>query len=59
MNNESTAGQNDNTPLYARRVKAVSDAEKRNPMAFAGKLRAFSFRRMALPLSTPARNHNR
>ena len=29
MKNEKTAGQNDNTPLYARRVSAVSDAKKR------------------------------
>ena len=60
MKNEKTAGQNDNTPLYARRVNAVPMQKKtRNPTVYAGKLRAFSFRHMVLLFSPSACNYCR
>lgn len=38
MKNEKKAGQNDNTPLYARRVKAVSDAKKAKSHGICGQI---------------------
>ena len=57
--NKKTAGQNDNTPLYARRENAVPMQKTRNPTAYADKLRAFSFRRMVLLFSPSACNYCR
>ena len=38
MKNEKAAGQNDNTPLYERRVKAVSDAKKAKSHGICGQI---------------------
>lgn len=55
---ENSRSKREYTP-YARRVSAVSDAKKRDPMAFVGKLRAFSFEHMALLFSPSACNYCR
>ena len=38
MKNKKTAGQNDNTPLDARRVSAVSDAKKAKSHSICGQI---------------------
>lgn len=38
MKNEKTAGQNDNTPLYARRVNAVPMQKNAKPHGIFGQI---------------------
>ena len=60
--NEETAGQNNNAPLHARRVCAFQHKNVKSHgilMAWAGKLRAFSFRYMARLFSPSVYNYCR